>query len=339
MVCSSYLLRDYVSDINYKHKKLLKVVHINAESLNNDIHFSEFTDTFCDSGIDVIAVSETFYNESSQVQIPNYKVFNANRIKRRGGGVALYIATHLPSKLLSSTKNDGYEPEYIFVEIICGSSKVLLICMYRPPDVGHMDLFINDVYNYLPDYKYAILCGDLNAGFGNGSAEAAMIEESLFMCNLTPIPYDNTFRTHYCETNLDVIASNMNDMIVEYGQTRAPGFSYHDLIYAVFDLRVPPSTKQKLTYRDYKNINMEQLRLDVEETPWEQVFSSSDIDKKVDKFNEFIIRLMDKHVPVKNVIVKHRPAPWMNREIRKMISKRNKARKKHSRNKTDENYE
>lgn len=339
MVRSSDSLKDYVSDISNKHKDLLKIAHINAESLNNDIHYSEFMDTFSNSGINVIAVSETFYNESSQIQLPNYRVFNANRIKRRGGGVALYIAMNLQSKLLYATKNDGYEPEYIFVETVCGSSKVLLICMYRPPDVGHMDLFINDLYSYLPNYKYCILCGDLNAGFGNGSAEATMIEESLFMCNLTRIPYDNTFRTHYCETNLDVIASNMNDFLVEYGQTRAPGFSYHDFIYAVYDLSVPPSVKQKLTFRDFKNINIEQLRIDVEEAPWEQVVLSSDIDTKVGKFNELIAKLMDKHVPVKNIIVKHRPTPWMNREIRRLISKRNKARKRHSKNKTEENYE
>lgn len=76
---------------------------------------------------------------------------------------------------------------------------------------------------------YAILCGDLNAGFGNGSAEAAIVEEGLQMCNLSALPFINTCRTHYCETNLDVIASNIDEMVVEFGQTAASGFTYHDL--------------------------------------------------------------------------------------------------------------
>ena len=69
MVRNCDSLRDYVSDISTKHKKLFKVAHINAESIHNDIKFSEFTDIFSNSGIDVIAVSETFFNESSHTLI------------------------------------------------------------------------------------------------------------------------------------------------------------------------------------------------------------------------------------------------------------------------------
>ena len=332
-------LKDYVADISKQHQKLLKIIHINAESLNNDIKFSEFNDIFCDSGIDMIAVSETFYNDSSKTDIPNYKVFNANRVNRTHGGVALYVANHLPSKLIFSTASDGFVPEYVFVEVECQSSKILCICMYRPPDVGHMDLFINDVYRYLPNYKYVILCGDLNAGFGDGSSEAAMICDHLQICNLTPIPYENTFRSHFCETNLDVIASNMDERLVDFGQTRAPGFSYHDLIYAVFDIRMPQRrTKHTLKYRNFKSIDLEKLGEDIEKTEWQQVFVTNDINEKVSKFNELVTALMDKHAPVKSFKVKNDPTPWMTKEIRRLISKRNKARRRHSKNKTDENY-
>lgn len=282
------LLRDYVGNLKNKHSDLLNVIHINAQSLNNSVHFSEFSHIFSDSGIDVITVSETFYNDSSLIDVPNYKVFNANRQGRVGGGVAIYVANHLPAKILFSTSNDGHEPEYLFIEITCQASKILCVCIYRPPDIGHMDLFVTDLYNYLPNYKYVILCGDMNAGFGSGSEETVMIEESLQMCNLTPIAFNNTYRTHYCETNLDVIASNIDDFIVEYGQTPAPGFSYHDLIYAVFDVKIPHRTKSAVYYRNFKGINKDHLCSDFDNAPWHQVFQTNNIDDKVDNFNAIV---------------------------------------------------
>jgi len=67
-----------------KHKDKLKVAHINAQSLNNSNHFTEFWDAFSNSSVDVIGVSETFFQDSSRMDIPNYNVFNVNRSTRLG---------------------------------------------------------------------------------------------------------------------------------------------------------------------------------------------------------------------------------------------------------------
>ena len=333
------LLSEYVEGISNKHPDLLKVVHINAQSLNNDEHFTEFTNVFCNSGMDVIAVSETFYKEHSKIELPNYKVFNANRQKRGGGGVALYVAEHLNAKILHFTKNEGFEPEYIFVEVTCEYSKVLFICIYRPPNIFHMDLFLSDVYKYLPHYKYVILCGDLNAQFDSGSDENVLVNEALKMCNLVPVPFSDTFHTHYSSSNLDVIASNIDDKLVAYEQTSAPAFSCHDLIYAVYDLRIPPCPKRVIAYRDFKNINVENLSADIDTVSWEKVLLSNDVDEKVNSFNDILTDLMDKHTPIKSLNIKHKVTPWITKDTLKLNSRRNKARKKHLRCKTDANYE
>ena len=332
------LLSDYVLDVSNRNADLLKVVHINAQSLNNDEHFTEFNQIFSNSGIDVIAVSETFFKDSSHIQVPNYNVFNVNRLTRGGGGVAVYVAEHLAAKTLYQTQNDGYKPEYIFLEITCQASKVLFICMYRPPDIFHMDLFMTDVYKYLPNYKYVILCGDLNARFGSGSDETVVVEESLNMCNLTVVPFNDTYHTHYSSSNLDVVASNVDDLLVEYGQTPAPAFSCHDLIYAVFDLRIPPKSKQEITFRDFHNINVEKLYEDIDGVTWDHILQTNNVEDKVNGFNLILNDLMDKHAPMKTVKVKHNSTPWMTRDILKLISKRNRARKKHIKYKTEASY-
>ena len=61
--------------------------------------------------IDVIAVTETFIDTTnndfiSEYSIDGFKFFNKDRVNRRGGGVALYIATWLnPVEITPSDSN------------------------------------------------------------------------------------------------------------------------------------------------------------------------------------------------------------------------------------------
>lgn len=67
------------------------------------------------------------------MDLPNYNVFNCNRLSRMGGGVAVYMSVNLPAKVLLTSSSDGYSPEYIFFEIKCKGADILFVCMYRPP--------------------------------------------------------------------------------------------------------------------------------------------------------------------------------------------------------------
>lgn len=72
-------------------KKGLNIVHVNAQSLNNKM--DEFRYTFAKSNVDVICVSETWFQpelEDSLFALNSYQLFRADR-GRRGGGVAIYI--------------------------------------------------------------------------------------------------------------------------------------------------------------------------------------------------------------------------------------------------------
>ena len=138
-------LNEYVSSFASKYPDKLKVVHINPQSLNNNNHFSEFSHAFSDSGADIAAVSKTFFKESRHMDLPNYNVFNCNRLSRMGGGVAVYVSVKLPAKVLHTSSSDGYSP-YIFLEIKCNGDNILFVCMYRPRKTGHMDLFVAEYF-------------------------------------------------------------------------------------------------------------------------------------------------------------------------------------------------
>ena len=196
---------------------------------------------------------------------------------------------------------------------------------------------LQNIFNFLPRYKYVILCGDLNARFGSGTDETSNIEESLKMCNLTVVPHKATFHFN-CASILDVIASNLHDRLVEYDQVSAPAFSAHDLICAVYDLSTPVSEKQVIAYRDWSKIDVDELQREVSCAPWHLVFNSNNIDDKVNNFNVLVSELMDKFVPVNFFKVKHKGTPWMNKGILKLISKRNGAWGKYKNNKSDTSF-
>lgn len=332
-------LKDYVELFCNKFKHSLKVVHINAQSLCDTAHNSEFHSVFVESNVDIIGVSETFFKSSSLTAIPNYNVFNVNRTDRIGGGVAVYVKECHKVKILSTSDGLSGKPEYIIMEVILGNEAILVACIYRPPKKGFMDLFLNDMYNFIPNYKYNIVCGDVNARFGSKSSETQTILETFELCNLTFLPFGNTYRTALCETALDVIACNCMDLLLECGQTPAPGFSAHDLLYAIFDLSTPTFKSKSITFRDYKNIDEEKLLNDAGEIPWHNVYKKDDIDSKVLLFNKYLSELMDKHAPNKTVKTKRNFTPWMTKGIRKLIRKRDKLRKKHLLTKSAEDFE
>lgn len=255
-------------------------------------------------------MSETWFrNDTNIFMIPGYKVIHVNRTSTQGGGVAVFVKSTYTVKVLSMSDGDASRPDYILLDVLVGTKKILLATMYRKPKGSAVSIFIDDFCKFAPDYKYSFLCGDLNAGFGRGGDDSLVIPELLNLCNLDYVPFNNTYHTKTCDSNLDVIASNCHELLLTFGQTPASSFSHHDLIYAVFDLSVPHQEKQKITYRNLSKINVENLLIDVEKADWSEVYSDPDIDGKIEKFNVIISTLMNSHAPEKSKVMKQNLVP------------------------------
>ena len=56
--------------------------------------------------------------------------------------------------------------------------------------------------------------------------------------------------------------------------------------------------------------------------PLHQVFSSLTVDDCVDSFNNLLVILFDKHVPLKKKLILNRPCSWFNDTIEKLIAER-----------------
>jgi len=327
------LLSEYVQSITIQYEANLKVGHLNAQSLCDVAHQSEFLDTFSNCGLDIITVSETWFKDGDKFNLPGYNMFNINRKDRNGGGVAVFSKTSFPTKVLETSQGDFDKPEYLLLQVQVGTVKILFAGIYRRPKAGYMNLFMEDFYKHVINFKYCFVCGDINAGFGRGGEDTRVITEVLNLCNLTCVPFQPTFHTTTCDSNLDIISSNCPELLFTFGQTPASGFSGHDFIFSVFDLSVPRAAKSKTTFRNFNKIVEEQLMNDVLSAQWDEVYCQNEINGKLTSFNKIISDLMDKHAPMHTCGVKKQSAPWMNSYIRQLIRNRNRLRKKHLRTK------
>ena len=113
-----------------KKTRKLNICHINSQSLMKKI--DEFRDMFDKSGIDIICVSETWFNcntSYSSCILNGFKLMLADRRSRRGG-VAIYVKSCISTKFIC--KSDDSEIEYLFIELSSGQGKVLVGVVYRP---------------------------------------------------------------------------------------------------------------------------------------------------------------------------------------------------------------
>jgi len=323
------------------YKNLMKVIHLNAQSLTYDCHVNEFTHLFDSCDIDVIAVSETFYKSNADiVPLSGFNVFTSNRTSHDGGGVAVYIKSSYQCRVITQSVSPMFrqqQPDFIILEVSLSNAKLLFACIYRPPKAGHLGDFEEALFPLCAEYQYVVVAGDVNAHFGSSLPcdinDSKHIFQLLEICNLSLVPFAATYHTATCDSSLDMISSACPDKLLHFSQFPACGLSAHDIIAAVFNFYSIKHTRITYTRRDFTNFNVEEFRKDVREAPWEGLLHMNDVNDKVAYFNETLIALFDKHAPIKTFTRKSQPKPWFNVEINATIKSRDIALRRYRRSK------
>lgn len=153
----------------------LNIGHINAQSLspsNSNVKLEEFKNTFFDSGLDIIGVSETWFKSdmySSSLTMPNYNLVRNDRPSdvnrygnvhpRRAGGVCLYISSKLRYRVVYHGMQYGV-CESLFVEVFGRGTSVIVGVVYLP--TGCVDAFEDLHSNLFDRYSNIVVMGDFN---------------------------------------------------------------------------------------------------------------------------------------------------------------------------------
>ena len=262
------------------------------------------------------------------------------RISRRGGGVAIYLRADLPFKIIAQSPTDRlFIMEYLFIEVSFCGTKILLGVAYSPPGVSYFGDFETLIDSCLPSYPHAVIMGDFNTCLYNRGTRSERLWDIVNGSNLTILPSFATFHFENYHSLLDLTLVSCPKRVSFCGQLPAPGFSHHDLIYLTYKLRSPKASPKCIFFRDYNHIDLASLLEDAQATDWHAISQLTTVDEKVLEFNNHIITLFDKHAPIKQVRIKRKVAPWLNNGIRKIMTKRDRAKVRYRADSCPEKWE
>lgn len=332
-----------------KQKNGLSMCHINAQSLNNKL--DEFRSVFENSTVDIICVSETWLNKftpDSVIRLNGYKVFRNDR-DSHAGGVAIFVKNHIACRFLSkscrnsSNFNENDENvgtgvsrtnyvEYIFIEILSSGRKLLVGCVYRPNHRINLAQFYKDLEDLSACYTDIVICGDFNCN---------ILSDTSLVDNLLPLGLEATntaVPTHYTSstnTLLDLFFVNDLSKVLLYDQISASCFSKHDLIFLTYNFSTSSEDKT-YTFRDFKNIDHEELYYNFTLINWNDIYQMPNVDDKLSFLDNNIMSLYDKAVPVRTRTISSKSNPWFNPHIHSLIQQRDLAYSRWKRFKTPE---
>lgn len=340
-----YMSLNVLKDTFNNQAKFLKIAHINVENIT--VHRDSFLTNFNDKLFDVVVVTETFLKPivpSMSYLIDEYKLIRHDRENKEGGGIAIYIRNHIAHKVIASSETKYCQkPEYVIVELCC-NWKLLLCAVYKPPKARLINELYENVEKLIPSYDNVVLIGDFNVDLKTERVFFDKTQLLNFVNNLSLyiIPTDATYHRPDTESMLDLMIINNKSRIVNYGQVHMSGISYHDMIYLELNLKHKVSlNKGSIIIRDFKNIQIDELRNDCLSLNWNDLYNSNSIDDKVSILENNIIRLFNKHVLIRKVSKRRNPCPWMDDRIKTLMKERDVIYKRYVRTKENhiwENY-
>ena len=154
------------------HRKGLKIVHLNIQSITNKLDELKVLLTDLQARISIMAITESWLTDKitdESLHIEGYDFVRRDRsqttsTKCRGGGVIVYLSNNIT--FTRRTDLEASNIEMIAVEIKHAKVKpIVLLIVYRPPDsditnwLGTFELVLGKIN---VDHTECIIIGDFN---------------------------------------------------------------------------------------------------------------------------------------------------------------------------------
>ena len=106
---------------------------------------------------------------------------------------------------------------------------------------------------------------------------------------------------------------------------------HHQITYAKFSLKIyyPPPYGWEIWH--YEKTNIDHIRRSTDEFSWERCFANTSVNNKAHMLKT-IEKIMSNFIPHVTIICDDRDPPWINKDIKQLISDKNHAYKSYIRN-------
>ncbi|CAF0730152.1 unnamed protein product [Brachionus calyciflorus] len=285
---------------------------------------------------DIAVVTETWFRESSLVKVNGYSLFRKDR-GNRGGGVAIYVKECLcPNEVCVPNLRDSFV-ENIWCSIQNGEDKLLVGCIYRPPNSSSLintsiNLLVQEASKLVSDRKYSslVICGDFNfpsiKWSKNGcleitpfDQESSTFVENLHDCFLNQMVNDHTFQSSDGTTTntLDLILTSCQNRISDLKTKPVLGGTSKGHLVLCWKFMTVSNSFKMFDNRKflYSKGNYDKFKKELNKIDWVSHFENKD----VNFCYEFLLNIYEKLsfnlIPKRNITKKN--VPWVSSKTKK----------------------
>lgn len=287
---------------------------------------------------DIVGINETWLRAGEEARapaLPGYRLRHIPRppgVRSRGGGVGFYLKCGIHARLL---KHPPSAVEQMWLSVNLNGLKLAIGTAYRPPWLD-VDIFMDaltESVGALSRHDHIVLMGDFNIDLLKpNEPNFKKLNEFLECMSLKQYIDEPTHFTDHSETLLDLVCSStkVTNVAVDYIRD----LSGHAFITFELNIKKPKPAPRWLSYRPLANINYDQFSNDISNIVWESVLSNN-VNDSLEAFNALLIKVFDRHAPIKTSLAKEQSHPWITDTIKVMIKLRDNAYAKSRRTKLD----
>lgn len=278
----------------------VKMALINTRSLSNKSFI--FNDNVTSSNLDFLFPTETWVRCDEQSQLielcpPNYKFISFPRSHSHGGGLAVVFRSHYNCSSVHFGAFSTFKK--LAFKIICTTSSVLSIIIYRPPKCKHgfLEEFSELLSTISTEFDYIIISEDFNFHVDNPNDHDST--EFINLLQAFDFSQHVSGPTHNRSHTLDLIIGK--GLILDWGDCNIITISHHFCIY--FDASFTPQKVLRMrtvkkryigadtakSFTESFTTSMSDLALSISMSP----------DVLVDNFNLRVTNLIDNIAPLK----------------------------------------
>ena len=278
---------------------------------------------------DILVFTETWLSpqiSNDDLLLENFDPpYRQDRHARVGGGVAIYIASGIPS----CKRNDIIQGdiEGIWIEVSIQSHRFLLCGMYRPPNSGsyYWDL-IEQTFDNLCDSHITdlVILGDFNSDLLK-PMHANRIQNLTNSYNLHQLIDEPTHYTENSSSLLDLTIVSKPENVVFSGVSSPfiPDLiRYHCPIIVTLKFRKPIQTPFKRHIWLYDKGGYNKYKRLLSENDWSFISAANNVDEIADKVSSIINEAAKQSIPFKEITVRPNEPPWINSNIKRRIRQR-----------------
>lgn len=315
------------SRVSKHSKNFLKFALHNARSLCSNV--DNYRLLFENSGLDMLGLVETWLKSSvsnKSVELSGYVLVRSDRKlvnRNRGGGVAFYLKKNLRYSILAKSEANS-EIDYLFLKL----PKANLVCgiVYKPPDVSVCKLrtVFEIIAELVATEPNVLLMGDFNVNIlDSNSSKCRFMVDQLNTLSFKIVNSSPTRHLPGCTPSLiDLIMGNCTQNVNNVYQSSVGGISDHDLICIDYKFKNAKTPPENYWYRDYDKINVDCFLRDLLECNLTAIYSFSNVNEKLDYFNNILLSLINRHAPLTRKFIRDPSSPWINGHVHRMFNNR-----------------